>query len=667
MMTGMSDDAARFPHLFSPLRIGPVEVRNRVVSSGHDTVMAVDGVPGDQLVAYQEARAAGGVGLVVVQVAGVHPSAQYTSHVLMADDDACVPAFARLAAAVHAHGATVFQQLFHDGRELMESQDGTLPVALAPSAVPNERFHVMPRAMPTALVREMVGCYAQAARRMREAGYDGVEVVASHGYLPAQFLNPRTNLRTDAYGGDLDGRLRFLVEVLTEVRSAAGPDLAVGLRISVGERSGEGLGEDEAIEALGRLDAAGLVDYVSVVAGTSATLAGSDHIVPPMTVPVGYTAPLAARVKAVVRVPVMVAGRINTPQDAEQVLARGDADATVMTRALICDPELPAKASSGRAEEIRACIGCNQACIGHFHAGYPISCIQHPETGRERTYGLRVPARTPRDVVVVGGGPGGLKAAAVAAERGHRVTLFEAGRRLGGQVLLAQEVPGRAEFGGAATNLAAEAQRAGVKVELGTAVDVALLDALAPAAVVVATGARPRVPALETLDDPVVVTAWDVLQGKRIERPADGRRRVAVADWRCDWVGLGTANRLAAQGWQVTLGVTGYHAGQRLQQYVRDHMLAEAHRLGVDVVPLVRIHGADADSVYFEHVLTDAPVVVDGTAALVLAQGHESVDGLLRALEERENPFSVTGIGDCLAPRTVEEAVLEGLRAGTAV
>ena len=648
-----------FPHLFAPLQIGPVRAKNRVVSSGHDTVMAVDGAPGDQYLAYQEARARGGVGLIVVQVAGVHASARYTSHVLMADDDACIPAFTRLAETVHEHGALIFQQLFHDGRELMESEDGTLPVALAPSAVPNERFHVMPRAMPVAQVREMVRCYAEAALRMRAAGYDGVEIVASHGYLPAQFLNPRTNLRTDEYGGDLDGRLRFLRETLEAVRAAVGDGLAVGLRISVGEESGEGLTGDEVLDALARIG--GLLDYVSVVAGTSATLAGSDHIVPPMTRTPGYTAPLAVRVKAVVPCPVMVAGRINQPQDAELLLQRGDADACVMTRALICDPEMPVKADAGRLEEIRACIGCNQACIGHFHAGYPISCIQHPETGRERTYGIRVPAREPRDVLVVGGGPGGLKAAAVAAERGHRVTLMEASRRLGGQVLLAQEVPGRAEFGGAITNLTGEAERAGVKLVLGAVVDRAVVDELRPDVVVVATGATPRVPELELMDDPTIITAWDLFSGAEV--PSG---RVVVADWRCDWNGLGAAIALAQKGRKVTLGVTGYHAGQRLQQYVRDDMIAEATRLGVTIVPLVRIIGADADSVYFQHVLTDEPVVIDDVAALVLAQGHAPVDALLRELEDADG-VEVHGIGDCLAPRTVEEAVLEGLRVASRI
>ena len=385
------DQPGHFPRLFSPLRIGPATIRNRIVSSGHDTVMAVDGKVSDQLIAYQEARAAGGVGLIVVQVAGIHASARYSSHVLMADDDSAIPGLARLADAVHAHGTAIFQQLFHDGRELMESADGTLPVAYAPSAVPNERFGVMPREMPVSFVREMIGCYGAAAARVARAGLDGVEVVASHGYLPAQFLNPRTNLRTDSYGGSAENRLRFLREAIAAARQGVGPRLAVGLRVSVGEesQSDEGLTADEVLQVLGSLDADGLLDYVSVVAGTSATTAGSDHIVPSMAYPVGYTAPLAARVKLIVSVPVMVAGRISQPQDAELILSRGDADATVMTRALICDPEMPAKARAGAPATIRACIGCNQACIGHFHAGYPISCIQRPETGRELSYGGR--------------------------------------------------------------------------------------------------------------------------------------------------------------------------------------------------------------------------------------------------------------------------------------
>jgi NADPH-dependent 2,4-dienoyl-CoA reductase/sulfur reductase-like enzyme len=374
-----------------------------------------------------------------------------------------------------------------------------------------------------------------------------------------------------------------------------------------------------------------------------------------MTMANAYTAPLAARVKAVVGAPVMVAGRINQPQEAERVIASGQADACVMTRALICDPLLPLKSASGRVEEIRACVGCNQACIGHFHAGYPISCIQYPESGRELEYGRRVPVPRPRQVMVVGGGPAGLKAAAVAAERGHRVTLYEAARRPGGQVLLAERLPGRAEFGGVVTNLHAEATRAGARIETAVTVDADLVRRERPDVVIVATGARPRRPPMELSGTSVVLDAWQVLRGTEVPQG-----RIVVADWRCDWIGPGIAELLAGRGHPVTLGVDGYMPGQRIQQYVRDGLLAALARAGVVILPTVRLFGYDGSAVFFQHVLTGEPVIVEDAAALVLAEGHEPVDDLLVALEAYDG--EVHGIGDCLAPRTVEEAVLEGLR-----
>jgi len=372
-----------------------------------------------------------------------------------------------------------------------------------------------------------------------------------------------------------------------------------------------------------------------------------------------YVAPRAAAARARVSVPVMVAGRINQPQEAEAILAAGQADACVMTRALICDPRMPAKAEAGRTDDIRACIGCNQACIGHYLMGTPISCIQHPETGRELVYGVVARAATSRRVLVVGGGPGGLKAAAVAAQRGHDVVLHEASHRVGGQALRAEKVPGRAEFGGIVTNLEHEARSAGVDIRTRSTVTVETVDVERPDVVIVATGARPRPPELAVEGELPVLGAWEVLDGAEV--PSG---RVVVADWRGDWIGLGTAIALAQRGRRVTLASNGPHAGQSLMQYVRDEMTAEALRRGVTIVPFVRPYGVDDDTVYLQHVLTGEPVMVETAAALVLALGHESVDELLRDLEQRDD-LEVHAVGDCLSPRTAEEAVLDALRVAT--
>jgi 2,4-dienoyl-CoA reductase-like NADH-dependent reductase (Old Yellow Enzyme family)/thioredoxin reductase len=663
-----------FPRLSSPITIGGVTIRNRILSSGHDTVMAEGGLVSDRLIAYQEARARGGAGLIVIQVAGVHPTARYTATELTADTDATIPGYTRLAEAIHRHGAAVFGQLFHGGREIMDTEDGTLAVAWAPSPVPTERFHVVPRAMTESLILEILAGFGESAARLEAAGLDGVEVVASHGYLPSQFLNPRTNLRTDGWGGDEARRLRFLREALAACRAATRPGFVVGLRISLGEESPDGLTIAEALAALATLDQGRAFDYVSIVRGTSATLAGSDHIVPPSPVAAGYAAPMAARAKAVVSVPVMVAGRINQPHEAEAILAAGQADLCVMTRALICDPELPAKAFDGRSDDIRACIGCNQACIGHFHAGYPISCVQFPESGREREFPRhgqpgreRHPAaEIAREVLVIGGGPAGLKAAAVAAERGHRVTLVEAERRVGGQLRLAQLLPGRSEIGGAITNLEGEARRAGVTFVTGERADAASVRASGAEVVVVATGARPYAPPIEVHGEPVILQAWDVIRETAVV-PAG---KVVVADFRSDWLGLGVATMLAGRGARVTLAVTGNMAGQRCQQYARDQMTAAARRAHVEILSTTRLFGVDTDAVFLQDVLTEEAVVIEDTAALVLAQGHVPADELLAELEADAaagGGYVVLAAGDVQTPRTIEEAVLEGLRAGVAI
>ncbi len=646
-----------FPHLFSPITIGGLELRNRIVSTGHETHLNERGQIGDAMIAYHGARARGGAGLIVVEVALIHPSAVFVANPIRVDGDDCIPGYRRLAQTVQGHGCGLIAQLFHPGREIIASEDGTAPVSYSASAVPNERFHVMPRPMPVELVEDVISGYGDAARRMVEAGLDGVEIVGSHGYLPAQFLNPQVNLRDDLYGGSLENRTRLIRAIAADIRAKAGADFAVGLRLSGDERSHDGVEQDGMVEVCARIVADGNLDYLSIVAGPSATLSGSVHIVPPMFEEVGYTAPIGRKIKEGTGITTMVTGRINQPQEAERIIAAGHADLCGMTRAMICDPEIGNKAKAGRIDDIRACIGCNQACIGHFHAGYAISCIQNPVSGRELAYQDLPPAEARRRIMVVGGGPGGMKAAAVAAERGHCVTLFEKSAQLGGQARLAQLLPQRTEFGGIITNLTREMELAGVRVVKNTVVDEATLQDFAPDAVVVATGATPRWPAIEGRDEAHVVDAWQVLQGQ-----ANVGNSVVVADWRADWIGMGIAELLAGQGCSVKLAVNGYMPGQTIQMYVRDASIGRLHKLGVEMIPYARLYGVDSDTVYLQHLMSEEAILCEGVDTLVLCQGHSpdnQVEEIARRLALEHHL-----VGDCIAPRTAEEAVLEGLKVG---
>ena len=648
---------ASFPHLFSPLTIRGMVLKNRIMSTGHDTTLPTDGRVNPALVAYHAARARGGVGLIVTQVAGVHETARYTSHLLMATSDDCIPGYRALAEAVHAEGAAIVSQLFHPGREIMESADGLLAVAYAPSASPNERFHVMPRAMDVAMIADIVAGYAAAARRVRAAGFDGVEVVASHGYLPSQFLNPRVNQRSDAHGGCDAGRLLFLEQVCDAIRAATDEGFVIGLRISAGERDDEGLTMAEAEDACAALESR--LDYVSITTGTSASTGGAIHIAPPMAYQPGYVAPDAGRLRKRLKIPIFVVGRINQPQEAEAILAAGHADVCGMTRALICDPDMPQKASRGATDDIRACIGCNQACIGHFHRGLPISCIQHPETGRELAYGRLTPVTRRKRVMVVGGGPAGMKAAATAAARGHEVTLCEAASQLGGQALLAQLLPRRAEFGGIVTNLTAEAERHGATVHRRSEVTRALLEREKPDAVILAAGSKPHMPPFEG-DAQQIVHAADILAG----RAATGQR-VVVYDWMGDWAGSGIAEKLAAEGVHVRLAVNHHCAAANIQTYIRFEIVARLHRLGVEVNPWLRLYGGDGRTAYFIHTPSREAVVMEDVDTIVLNTPNLQEDGLVSVLENLRIAHHL--VGDALSPRTAEEAVYEGMLAGLAV
>ncbi|NQV44135.1 MAG: FAD-dependent oxidoreductase [Rhodospirillales bacterium] len=644
-----------FPNLFSPITVGPCEIKNRIVSTGHDTVLSTGGLVNDKLVAYHSARAAGGCGLIITQVAAVHHTAFYTPYLLIATGDDFIPGYRRIVEACHRHGTKVFGQLFHPGREVSESMDGTAALAYAPSASPSERFRTIPCEMSIDMIEEIVEGYGQTARRMAEAGADGVEIVGSHGYLPAQFLSQSVNIRTDKYGGSDENRLRFIKDVIAAIRKEVGDKLALGLRISVDEKNSAGMTEQEALQAIAALN--GELDYVSIVAGTSATSQGATHIVPSMDFEHGYTSSLAARAKAHFKGPVIVTGRINQPQIAEEVIKSGEADLCGMTRAMICDPEMPNKAKANDIDDIRACIGCNQACIGHVLKGAGISCLQYPETGRELEYGDIKAAPSAKNILVVGGGPAGMKAASIAASRGHQVTLMEREARLGGQVLRAYLLPGREEFGGLITNLTREVERAGVTVITNQSVDLAVINRHAPDEIILACGAKPYIPAIEGADEAHIVDAWQVLDGT-----ANIGSSVLIADWTSDWIALGIAEKLARDGCRVRLAVTGASPGEVLQQYIKNRWNAVLLGLGVEVIPYTRIFGADANTVYLERTVISEHVVVEDVDTVVICHGNDSNNELVGQLQDRKD--SVHVIGDCLAPRDAEAAVLEGLRIG---
>ncbi len=379
----------------TPVELGPLQLRNRVVSTSHQTGLVHDHLPTDELIAYHAARARGGVGAIFLEATAVHQSGLLTAHTIGGFRPEIVGAFRRLSDAVHEHGAKLLVQLFHGGREQISSSPKA--PAVAPSAIPSLRFKAEPRALTIAEIKELIAGYALTARHAAQGGLDGLELSVSHGYLPAQFLSRLSNRRGDRYDGSLGNRLRFTVEALQAIRAAAGDGLAVGVRLSADELVPGGLDHQATGEIAAQLQASGLVDFISLVLGNSAQPAASTWIAPPPPAPVNAIEWPAAAIRAAVPGATLVATtRVVDLADADRLIAEGVADLVGMTRALIADPELIAKTAGGRAEQVIECVGCNQACIGHYHAGVPIGCAVNARTGRELTLPAAAARERPR-------------------------------------------------------------------------------------------------------------------------------------------------------------------------------------------------------------------------------------------------------------------------------
>ena len=465
----MSAGADRYPHLFAPLRIGPKTMRNRVVMSGHSMLLGDGhGGIGDRLREYLAARARGGVALVGIESAPVHESSQNYGAQLHLYSDDIVPGLAAAADAVHEAGALLSIILWHGGHNV--DHHGRAH-ALAPSAIPSPDFHEVPKPISTSEIREVVASYGDAARRCREAGVDVIEVQTASNYLFGAFLSPVLNRRTDAYGGSLANRARIVCEALEVTREAAGPDIAVGVRTSAGHfipMVPDDYGPEDAAEAIAHIAGQDLLDYASVISGTNWAF---ERLIPPMSQPRLQDAESAASFKEALDIPVFVAGRIRTAAEAEGIISAGQADAVAMARTLIAEPDFVEKVARGADDEIRPCISCNQACLGFAHRALPGTCVVNPVAGRESEAGELRPVKAPRRIAVVGGGPAGMEAARILAERGDRVTLFEAQDRLGGDMRLAGEAPHRGEVLRAVDWWQRELARLGVDVRLGKAID----------------------------------------------------------------------------------------------------------------------------------------------------------------------------------------------------
>jgi 2,4-dienoyl-CoA reductase-like NADH-dependent reductase (Old Yellow Enzyme family)/thioredoxin reductase len=643
---------SKFPTLFSPLPVGHRTVKNRICCSAHAEAMAEDGMPSERLVRYYERKARGGVGFIMCfGSASVHPTSPGRDwNGVELFEDRVIPHLARFSEAMHRHGVPCVSQITHRGRR--GRTVGTFQRLFAPSSVREPSHRETPHPLDERTMAEFIRAFADAAARLQRGGFDGCEVMASHCHLIDQFWTRNANRRTDRYGGDLANRMRFGIEVIRAIRERVGRDFIVGVRMTGDDFHEGGLDRGACQEIAGRLDELGLLDYFNVVGSSPETSKGEAECVPDMSFPAGLYCPLAASVKAVVRAPVIAVGRINDPAVAERALAGGQADLCVMTRALIADPDLPAKALRGATDDIRPCFGYNEGCIDRIYTGRGVTCVQNALIGRENEWADPAPGAEPKRVVLVGGGPAGLECARVARLRGHLVILFEKNAELGGQTLIARRGPSRAEFDGACRYAAHQCRKHGVDIRLGVEADAATVLGESPDVVVVATGARalrPDGPGLAELG----VSAWEVLLGR--ELPG---RRVLVIDEEYGYQALSAAEALLDRGREVHLVTSEQTIGSFLGSTTGPPVFRRLFSKGVTLHCNLRVVGLESRHAIARNVWSEREESLGPYDEFVYAYGGESVCDLAAELEGQVGRLAL--IGDCFAPRTLQHAIYEG-------
>lgn len=641
-----------FPHLFSPIALGPLRVKNRVMRVATTTNLAEAGKVGERMLAFYRRAAEGGSGVLVSEAVRLHPLEAVVPNAIPLFDRSTIPGLRRISDAIHGAGAGFLMQLNHGGRQHLDRRVGTL---IAPSAIPCPRSGGTPHALTTREVEEMVEFFVAAAVNARDSGADGVEVHGAQGHLIGQFVSPFTNTREDRYGGSFENRMRFPREILQGVRRRLGARAVVGYRLAVEEFTPGGIGIEDACEIAAALVRDGLVDYLSLSQGNFNTI---DTHLPDRHWPILAYRDVQRRIKDAVGGCVVVQStRIQTPEQAEDVIASGDGDMVGLCRAIIVDPHWPEKARTGRAAEIRRCIACNQ-CWDWISSGERIGCATNPEAGREHHFGKLKEAPRQR-VVVVGGGPAGLEAARVAAERGHEVVLFERLPRLGGKVADACRLPNNAELKHVIDFLAPAVARNGVDIRLGHAATTADILAEAPHAVVVACGAEPLAPTLPGDGSVPVLTATGPDDLKRV--PSLGRHLVLMDEDGYFWgaaVAEGAAALAAGYGLKLVVATRFFENFRELPMVSRIATLRGLDEAGVGLRSSTFVARAEGGATILKHYLSGREERLPGTAAIIWI-GAQATRSDLAAQLKASGLDRTYLVGDAFAPRRIPAALVE--------